>query len=241
MNQAIILAHRGLTDEAPENSYEAVANTVARGIAGLEVDVRASSDGKLFLCHDDNAARLCGLDKKFADMPAEEIRHLKWTRLSRDGQTKVEGRPLFFNDLLDMTRDKLLLNLEVKGGAWKSKLLQEKFIQPLIDRHMLGQVIVSSFLHQPLLQLRRIAPELKTGFIIHPSRFGPGQPGWTARWLKLYSIHPPKGLVTPTRIALWKRNGYTIFVWTVNEKKQYEQLCEWEVDGIISDVPERLG
>lgn len=241
MNQAIILAHRGLTAEAPENSYEAIANTVARGISGLEVDVRASSDGELFLSHDDNAARVCGLDKKFADMTAEEIRHLKWARPSLDGQSKVEGRPLFFNDLLDMTRDKLLLNLEIKGGAWKRTLLEEKFIQPLIDRHMMGQVIVSSFLHQPLLQLRRIAPELKTGFIIHPSRFGPGQPGWTARWLKLYSIHPPKGLVTPTRIALWKRNGYSIFVWTVNEKKQYEQLCDWEVDGIISDVPEHLG
>lgn len=240
MTAPLILAHRGLTHEAPENTYEAVARTVAQGLEGLEIDVRPTSDGELVCIHDDNAARLAGIDKQIIQMSSNELRQLTFERPRPDGEGVLRGRPLFLPELLDLTRGRLLLNIEMKGANWKPQLLQEKFVDPLRERDMTSQVIVSSFHYQPLMRLRRMAPEIRTGFLIHPARPRIGQPGWSARWLRLYSIHPPKGMVNPIRIAQWRRYGYSIFVWTVNDKKLYDQLSDWGIDGVISDVPEAL-
>jgi glycerophosphoryl diester phosphodiesterase len=240
MAKPLILAHRGMTQEAPENTYESVVHTLDKGIDGLEIDIRPTADGELVCMHDDNAARLAGIDKKIIEMSSGEIRQLTIQRPSLDGKRALHGRPLFLPELLDLTCNHLLLNIEIKGSNWKSPFLLEKFIKPLRDRDMAGQVIVSSFHYQPLMRLRRIAPEIRTGFLIHPARPNIGQPGWSARWLRLYSIHPPKNMVNPLRIAKWRQYGYSIFVWTVNDKKLYDQLCDWGIDGVISDVPESL-
>ena len=173
-------------------------------------------------------------------MSSNEIRQLTYERPSRDGTRTVRGRPLFLPELLDLSDKRLLLNIELKGPNWKPQLLMEKFINPLRERNMAQEVIVSSFHYQPLLRLRRLAPEIRTGFLIHPARPNIGQPGWSARWLRIYSIHPPRSMVNPLRIAKWRQYGYSIFVWTVNDKKLYDQLRNWGIDGVISDVPEVL-
>lgn len=240
MNEPIILAHRGMTQAAPENTYEAVVQTMEKRIDGLEIDIRPTADGELVCMHDDNAARMAGIDKKIIEMSSAEIRRLTFERPSRNGTQTVRGRPLFLPELLDLTHKRLLLNIEVKGSNWKQQLMTEKFIKPLRERNMAQEVIVSSFHYQPLLRLRRLAPEIRTGFLIHPARPNIGQPGWSARWLRLYSIHPPKTMVNPLRIAKWRQYGYSIFVWTVNDKKLYDQLRDWGIDGVISDIPEQL-
>lgn len=240
MPEPIILAHRGMTQEAPENTYESVVHTLTKGIEGLEIDIRPTADGELVCMHDDNAARLAGIDRKIIEMSADEIRQLTFERPSLDGRRTVRGRPLFFPELLDLTNKRLLLNIEMKGPNWKPPFLEEKFLQPLRERKMAHEVIVSSFHYQPLMRLRRLAPEIRIGFLIHPARPNIGQPGWSARWLRLYSIHPPKNMVNPVRIAKWRQYGYSIFVWTVNDKKLYDQLTDWGIDGVISDVPESL-
>ena len=240
MSRPLILAHRGLTHIAPENTYEAVAAAVAHGVAGLEIDVRPTRDGQLVCIHDDNAARIAALDRRIADMSVDEIRKLTITRPHPDDGTMLTGRPLFYEELLELTRHKFLLNIEVKGGNWKSDFLAERLIEPLQQRDMMDQTIISSFHYQPLMRIRRIAASTRTGFLIHPASVRIGHPGWTARWLKLYSIHPPKNIVNPIRIQTWRKFGYSIFVWTVNDKKHYDQLCDWGVDGIISDTPETL-
>ena len=67
-------AHRGLHDEnAPENSLAAFSNAIENDY-GIELDVQLSSDGEIFVFHDETLKRMCGVDKKLSELTAEEIK-----------------------------------------------------------------------------------------------------------------------------------------------------------------------
>lgn len=240
MRKPTILAHRGATAYAPENSIEAIQKTVDLGLEGLEIDIRQTSDGGLVSFHDDNLMRLTGYNKKVADCSVKELRRLTLKIDDSNNKKPLTGACAFLPDILDITRGKLLLNIELKGPSWKIDSLQEDLIQPLVDQKMLDQVIISSFYHLPLLRIQRLKPSVRTGMLIHPSQMRIGRPGWSARWLNLYSIHPPHHLASGENIIFWKNAGYAVYVWTVNNVSDYKNLFEYGVDGIITDIPEEL-
>jgi len=240
MEKPTILAHRGVTNYAPENSLEAIQRTVELGIEGIEIDLRQTQDGNLVSLHDDNLMRVVGRDEKASEIPAKTLRQLTLRATSSNDNKTLTGTIAFLPEILEITRQMSLLNIELKGPTWKLDRLESKLIAPLRDNKMLERVVVSSFYHLSLLRLQRLAPELRTGMLLHPSQMRIGRPGWSARWLKLYSIHPPYTLATRENIAFWKNAGYAVYIWTVNERSSYKLCCEAGVDGVITDIPEEL-
>jgi len=93
-----IYAHRGLFDLYPENSAEAILESVDRGY-GAEIDIRFSRDGEVVLIHDDSLRRLFGRDAKVKDLSASELSGLGFCArpsvrlaLFRDLLRKLGGR-----------------------------------------------------------------------------------------------------------------------------------------------------
>lgn len=235
----LIVAHRGATAYAPENSYEAVQKAVELGLDGVEVDLRQTNDGQLVCFHDDNIERMTGLNRKVSNLTEKELRNMRLFFRGSNDNRFPQGRVLFLDELLDLTQHKMLLNIELKGPQWKTKILENQVLGAIQKRGMEKQILISSFFHLPLHRVQRMTAAVKTGFLIHPKQ-RVGKPGWSSKWLDLHSIHPPYQLVTPERIAEWRRAGYAIYVWTVNEQTLYEELTRAGVDGIISDIPEEL-
>ncbi len=236
----LIIAHRGATAYAPENSFEAIEKAVTLGLEGVEIDLRRTKDGQLVCFHDESVARLTGKKLKVSSLTAAQIGDMQFHTENPNGGLPLTGRPIFLSELLDLTRHKLMLNIEIKGSNWKADYLDSALLQPLMQRDMMEQVLVSSFYHLPLLRLQKLTSSIKTGFLIHPTQYRIGKPGWSSKWLHLHSIHPPFKLATRDRIEAWRAEGYAIYVWTVNDPAIYLELTRAGVDGIITDVPEEL-
>lgn len=224
---------------APENTFEAVQKTIELGVPGLEIDLRSSIDGQLYCFHDENLKRLCGVKGKPDHLTSEQLRQLK-VHTTHDHQ-KLQGRFLFLEELLDLSQGKVLLNIELKGSRrWTSNIVRHQLLAPIKARNMLNNVLFSSFFHAPLKRVLKMEPDAKAGFLIHPTHYRLGKPGWSSKWMKLFSIHPPVNLATPEHIESWKNQGYGVYVWTVNKMKEYEELTQLGVDGIITDIAEKF-
>ena len=76
---ARFIAHRGYSDEAPENTVKAFELAAEEGFHSMETDIRYTKDGKPVLIHDASLKRMCGVDKKVCDLTYEEIRKIPIT------------------------------------------------------------------------------------------------------------------------------------------------------------------
>jgi len=110
-----IIAHRGIWQDAPENSLLAVERAILAGHDVVEIDVRQSLDGEFFLLHDDTLERMTGLDEAPEVLNAERLSSLALR--NRDGgqaNPLTEQRLARLKDVFSLTRDRILIHLDVK-------------------------------------------------------------------------------------------------------------------------------
>lgn len=151
-----LIAHRGLHDNkgpAPENSMAAYRRAVQAGF-GIEMDVRESKDGILFLSHDDNVKRTTGVDRKISDMTQAEVRELKLFGTN-------EGIPLF-KDALEMVKGQVPLVVEIKSENLKRTNALCEQVAFWMDSYE-GQACIESFNPLVLWWYRRHHPETLRG------------------------------------------------------------------------------
>lgn len=110
-----IVAHRGIWRDAPENSLLAIERAIEAGCDVVEIDIRASRDGGLFLLHDETLTRMAGLDAALEDLSSQ---HLSALRLrNRDGGAQnafTEERLPRLAEVFELTRGRIFLHLDVK-------------------------------------------------------------------------------------------------------------------------------
>ncbi|KQT51512.1 glycerophosphodiester phosphodiesterase [Devosia sp. Leaf420] len=110
-----IIAHRGIWRDAPENSLQAIEAAIAGGYDVVEIDVRRSADGALFLCHDDSLERMTGHDAAVEELAASELAalHLR-NRDGGAGNALTDQKLARLSDVFDLTRDRIFIHLDVK-------------------------------------------------------------------------------------------------------------------------------
>lgn len=211
---------------ATENTLGAMEAALRLGVDGIETDLRQTRDGTWIVFHDETAERLCGVPLVIEKADIAEIRRLR---------IKGEKIPLL-EELLDLVRDRCLLNLEIK--TIRVRTAYEKKIAASLKQHRLGDsILCSAFNPIPLIQLRWILPQVRRGFLyVEPSPLhGPFMP-----LIKPYSCHALFKSVSKETVARAQRNGKRFFVWTVNQESDMKEMIAWGVDGIITDHPDRL-
>jgi hypothetical protein len=110
-----VAAHRGIWRNAPENSLPAIEAAIRAGCDIVEIDVRRSADGGLFLLHDKTLQRMAGIDEMPETLTSAQLAGL--TLKNRDGGegNEMTGERLpSLRDLFDLTRDRIFLHLDVK-------------------------------------------------------------------------------------------------------------------------------
>ena len=149
----IPIAHRGLFDENyPENSLGAYKQAIDNGY-GIELDVHMSIDGVLFCYHDNNAKRLCGIDKDVRDMTYEEVKNLSLNKSDYYIPT--------FKEVLTFIDGKTPLCIEVKTQKYSG--IEEKVVEML--REYKGDFVVQSFNPKIMRKISKLAPEFIIGML----------------------------------------------------------------------------
>lgn len=110
-----VVVHRGLWQDAPENSLLAVERAIIAGHRVVEIDVRRTADGKLVLLHDDTFARMADLDRAPEDLTLQQISGLKLRDRDGGGSNAItDERVATLDELFSLTRGRIFIHLDVK-------------------------------------------------------------------------------------------------------------------------------
>lgn len=219
-----IFAHRGVSGHYPENTLQAFAAALATGCHGIELDVFLHA-GELVVIHDRQVNRTTNGKGLLENFTAEALYQLD----AGNGQSI----PTLWQ-VLDLCANRVEINIELKGhdtAPALAALLQRAQSELGLQ---LDTVLVSSFHHPLLKQLKAMMPELHVGVLIaHYPLDGVA----IAQQLAAVSLHCDRGFVDATLVAQAHQAGLQLFVYTVNDQQELLTLQTIGVDGVFCNYP----
>jgi glycerophosphoryl diester phosphodiesterase len=223
----LVLGHRGASAHAVENTMPAFERARADGADGVELDVRLARDGQLVVFHDDDLRRLAGRAERISDLDGRQI-----ARVELAGGARIPR----LEEVLEAL-DPLLVNVEIKPPGWRSAREVVRAVLRCVERAAaMDRALVSSFDPAVVALVRRTTP-LTTGLLFHARQRRPLRRAWLAPILRPHALHPEKVLVDGAAMEGWRRAGYAVNVWTVDDPTEVRRLCRLGVDAIISNDP----
>ncbi|GIW73286.1 MAG: glycerophosphoryl diester phosphodiesterase [Planctomycetota bacterium] len=228
-----VIAHRGASEAAPENTLAAFALARRMGASGLEVDVQATADRRLVIFHDPDTERLCGVPGRVRAMTLAELRRLR-----------VAGEhPIPTLEELLATEDRpASLILELKSYRWHDLAVADLLGRYLrrTRAHERTPIVVSAFHPVALLKLKRHVPEVPRALLMMRGLRLPLRDGWSRRLVGAGELHLHAALVERARVTAAHQAGRAVIAWTVNDPEQALALRELGVDGVMTDAPDRI-
>jgi len=229
--QPLVLAHRGASAAALENTVEAFARARADGADGVELDVLACASGQIVVFHDDDLTRLGGRPERVADLTLEALREVPLR-----GGAHIPT----LDEALEACGPDLLVNVELKAGGVSLGGLGALVagVAAVVERAAAGaRVLVSSFSPLAVALWQRRVPAVKAALLFERGAPLPLRRAWAARWLRPFALHPEAALCTAARVARWHARGYAVHVWTVDDPGRLRALRDMGVDGVIANDP----
>lgn len=260
----IAYAHQGGAWESPSSTLFAIRRALAAGATGIELDVHATADGELVVCHDATVDRTTAATGTIAQFTLAELRQLDFSYWFIPGadvtpdrpagdypyRGRAPGDPSFgvatLREVLEQFPG-VVLNLDIKQTAPVVAPYEETLARLLAEFGRTDDVIVASFLDQATDAFRAFAPEVPTSAgtavtaefwrAVHNGEAVVENPAVA------YQVPERMGdlvLVDEAFVDAAHRSGKAVHVWTVNERADMDRLIALGVDGIISDVPTLL-
>jgi len=234
----LIIAHRGSSQAAPENTLAAFRAAIDAGADGIELDVQLSKDGHVVVIHDEKLDRTTNGSGFVKDHTLAEL-----SQLDAGGKFSPHfaGEPLpTLASVFELIRErswKGLINVELKTSRFPYPGI-ERAVVDLIDAYGLReQALLSSFNHNSLAEVARIAPGVKTAILFSIVLYKPWE---YAKGIGCSALHPSLQPGIEELIAGARAAGLSVNVWTINSVEQAQELAKAGATGIITDVPDVL-
>ena len=247
-----IVAHRGASEFAPENTLAAFGEAVRLGADGVEFDVQLSSDGVPVVIHDASLLRTAGLDLRVADLTAERLAAIdvgSWFNASHPGRAKSE----YADERIASLRAVLQSVQKITGPIYiEIKCQPEDDVSPLVeavcreikDSPLAGQMIIKSFRLEVIPRVKALLPHIQTAALFAP------------KFLRLLrkekyliniarevgadhlSVH--KALVNRKLARKAERYGMPVTVWTVDNARWVPFAVKRGLFALITNDPGKL-
>jgi glycerophosphoryl diester phosphodiesterase len=262
--RVIAYAHQGGAWESPSSTPHAVRHALDAGAHAIELDVHATADGELVVCHDATVDRTTDRTGVIASFTLAELRQMDFSYWWIPGADVTPGRPpdeypfrgrapgdpsfgiATLRDVLEQFPG-VVLNLDIKQTAPVVAPYEAALARMLREYGRTDDVIVASFLDAATDAFRTNAPDVPTsaGTIATAEAWRAVQAGepMPATPTVAYQVPERQGdlLVVDDRfVAGAHAAGKAVHVWTVNDTESMERLIDLGVDGIISDLPTTL-
>lgn len=224
-------AHRGVSSEAPENTLPAFELALGRA-DGIELDVQRTRDGGLVVIHDETIDRTSTGSGRVVDLTLEELRSYSYD----NAMSAFEGVQVpTLEDVLDLVGpSELAINIELKNSIELYPGMGEAVDALVRQRGLVERVVVSSFNHYSLRELRDAGSPLALGVLLSDGIVDP----WSyAEQCGAAALHPHVlALRDPELVGQCHDRGIACNVWTV-EPAQFERVAACGVDAIITNTP----
>lgn len=251
-----VIAHRGSSMVAPENTLAAIEQSLIDGADYIEIDVRLARDQQVMLYHDRSLARLTGDNREFGDLTREELSHYdvgSWFGDAFQNET-IPG----LDQALNAVRGKAGLMIDMKPLPGQEQALANAVIDALHAEsdqryrcwatqqnafdgytacgfpNALLAMRVATMSPSLLRHIKTQAPELRVTLLAQ--LILPG----TLNRRDFDALGLRHNRITEREINLARRFDYEIHAWTVNDRARMSTLIDLGVDAIITDYPDRL-
>ena len=232
-----VMAHRGYSGAYPENTMLAFRKAAEYGTDGIELDVHATRDGVLIVHHDERVDRTTDGTGRICDLSFEEIRRFNAAKLWAD-RYAPEKVPSFEEYCEWAAGEALFTNIEIKTDNTYYPDIERKVWDVVVRYGLESKVLFSSFNHFSLTRMRQIVPDgVELGALVEHESGVKVYPGAYCKAARFQCYHPPVAALDDEKVADCKKHGIRINVWTVNDMAGLEKLCDWDVDGIITNYP----
>jgi glycerophosphoryl diester phosphodiesterase len=254
--RVIAYAHQGGAWESPSSTLHAISAALAAGANAIELDVHATLDGELVVCHDATVDRTTAASGTIASFTLEQLRQLDFSYWWIPGAEEypLRGRapedPSFGIATLRQVLEQfpgVILNLDIKQTAPLVPAYEETLAHLLAEYGRTDDLMVASFLDPATDAFHSFAPDVPTsaGTMATAAFWQAVQAGEAAPEIPAVAYQVPERqgdlvIVNEAFVEAAHRSGKAVHVWTVNEAEAMERLLGLGVDGIISDVPTTL-
>lgn len=221
------IGHRGAMGHEPENTLLSFRRAIETGVDMVELDVHVCKSGELVVIHDEKVDRTTGGKGLVSEKTLAELKTLK--------TGKGQSIPTL-EEIFNFTNGRVAVDIELKGEG-TAKPVADTILQYSNKGWDSNLFLVSSFDWEELKKFRQHNSSARVGVLFekkHDDLFD------FAASVAAYSIHVPLREFSMDLMREAKERGLKVFVWTVNDKKDIEQLVKMEVDGIFSNFPDRL-
>lgn len=227
-----LVAHRGLSGIEKENTNSAFVAAGNRSYYGIETDIHRTGDGRFVVCHDDNLNRVAGED---VFVEKESLYRVQSVVLfDKDGsKNRQDLRASVLENYLDICKKySKHAVLELKSDFTDQEI--EKIIEIVKSFDYLENITFISFIYSNLTKIRKICPNQSVQFLFMEIN---EQIIEDVVKDKIDVDAYYKNLTKET-IDLLHEKGIIVNCWTVDDSKMAEQLIEWGVDYITTNILE---
>ena len=216
------IGHRGVKGYAAENTLASFQKAIDLGVDGIELDVHLSLDSKVMVIHDDTVDRTTAQTGLVKDFSAKELKQL--------------GIPTL-ESVIDLVNKRCFINVELKAYNTGDKVAQliERYVSEKHGKY--EDFIVSSFDWNALQQVHFLNDKIRIGVLTNTDldlaiAF--------AKFIRAYSVHPYYHLLSPENVAKMHSKNFKVYPWTINEPEDIIFAKSLNVDGIITDFPDKI-
>lgn len=252
MTRPLVIAHRGASGYAPENTLAAFRAAIALGADMVELDVHPTADRRLAVIHDESIDRTCDGRGFVREMTLAEIQTFDagiWWGPGFAGE-----RVPALEEVLALTRGRARVNVEVKApqGGERPGRVEDDVVAPLLAALDAAgtrrEVLVSSFDPVVLRAVRAAARDLPLGVLLEARVEGPAgfRPDRLEPYLAVaaevsaFSLHPYWRFLGRRAVRAVHEAGLKVYPWTVKRETDIRRLVGLGVDGVITNHPDRL-
>jgi glycerophosphoryl diester phosphodiesterase len=250
----LIIAHRGASAEAPENTLAAFDLAVADGSEGIEFDVQLAKDGVPVVFHDINLQRMARKTERVSDLTSIELQTLDigaWFNLlhPQKANPRFIGETVpTLNQLFDFLRDYTgRIYVELKYGESDETVnLVEAVAKAIHQTSLLPNIILKSFELKAVAETRNLFPEIRTAALFAPKFASILRRNWQIRLIEQakavgadeLSLH--YSLATPKMLEAAGQENMPVTIWTVDNPLWLKRFSKMGLRAIISNNPARL-
>lgn len=243
--QPAIIAHRGASFAAPENTLPAFREAWKEKAEGIELDIWLTKDGKIVVIHDGTTKRTTDRDLVVKDHPLEELRKLD-AGIWKGEKWKELPLPTLEEVLAELPDGKVIY-IEIKCGP---EILTELACIIAASGKPLDHMRIIDFNFDTLVKAREVVPGVKMLWLVSGKKNAITQQVVYPDLAELAEKASSAGLagldlndgfpLDAAAVAGIKAKGLTLAVWTVNDAENARRLASAGVDAIATDHPARI-
>lgn len=226
-DNVLVMAHRGSSKAAPENTMAAFRQAIDEGADWLEIDVQETADGEVVVFHDSDFMKLSGNPMKIWEATLEDLRGIdvgSWF----DPKFKDERVPRLA-DVLDLCKGKIGVNIELKYYGHDEQL--EQRVAELVDsRDMASEIMLMSLKMAGVKKMKSIRPTWKVGLLMSVS-------AGNLKKVEADFLAVNARFATSSVVHQAHAQQKQVYVWTVNDAPTMSQMVGRGVDGLLTDKP----